>query len=165
MIITIEIAKTCKEWNEHKQINKNLIKKITGLVLSKFNNLTKIAEIELSILLTEDRDMLVLNNNFLNNDSVTNVLSFPDIKLNWRTILEFTPEFNYMYLGDVAFAYQIIKQEAFSQNKTFEHHFIHLLIHSILHLLGFDHIKDEDADVMECLEIDILQILAIPSPY
>ena len=165
MIITIEIAKTSQNWNEHRKINKRLMKKITNLILSQFSNLIKITEIELSILLTEDKDMLVLNNNFCNNDKVTNVLSFPDIELNWRTILEFTPEFDYMYLGDVAFGYQIIKQEAINQNKTLEHHFMHLFVHSILHLLGFDHKNDEDAVTMENLEIDILEKLAISSPY
>jgi probable rRNA maturation factor len=165
MIITIEIAKTCSDWMRRRQINKRLMKKLTNLVLSKFNNLMKITEIELSILLTEDQDMLNLNNEFRGSGKVTNVLSFPDIELNWRTILEFTPESDYMYLGDIAFGYQIIQQEAMDSDKTFEQHFTHLFIHSILHLLGFDHKNEEDASAMESFEIDILRSLSISSPY
>jgi probable rRNA maturation factor len=165
MIITIEIAKTYHYWSEHKQINKRLMKKLIKLVLSKFNNLAKIAELELSLLLTHDQDMLQLNSQFRDNAKPTNVLSFPDLELNWRTILEFSPETDYMYLGDIAFGYQVIQKEAIESNKTFEQHFIHLFIHSVLHLLGFDHNSEEDANAMESLEIDILSALSIPSPY
>jgi probable rRNA maturation factor len=70
-----------------------------------------------------------------------------------------------MYLGDVAFCYSKIKQEAADQNISFKDHFIHLFVHSILHLLGFDHDNEEDADVMESLEVDILKDLFIASPY
>jgi len=165
MIITIEIAKNCENWKPHKKINTSLMKKLTKLVLSKFSNLIKIEKFELSVLLTDDQNMLDLNSKFSGKNKSTNVLSFPDIELNWRSILEFTTESNYMYLGDMAFGYQIIKEEAMDQNKIFEYHFIHLFIHSLLHLIGFDHENDDDANAMESLEIDVLQTLAIPSPY
>ena len=70
-----------------------------------------------------------------------------------------------MYLGDMAFSYQQLLHEAVEQHKLFEHHFLHLFVHSMFPLLGFDHQKDEDAVIMENLEIQILQDFAINSPY
>ncbi|WP_410526096.1 rRNA maturation RNase YbeY [Rickettsia endosymbiont of Ceutorhynchus obstrictus] len=80
-------------------------------------------------------------------------------------ILEFPANLPYMYLGDIAFGYEVIYTEALEQKKTFENHFIHLLIHSILHLIGFDHQNDEEANIMENLEIKILNYFNISSPY
>ncbi|KAJ6645140.1 Endoribonuclease YbeY [Pseudolycoriella hygida] len=96
--------------------------------------------------------MLNLNSQFCGKGKATNVLSFPDIELDFRHLLEFTPNLDYMYLGDIAFGYEIIQSEAISQNKSFRDHFMHLLVHSILHLLGFDHQDDEEAIIMENLE-------------
>ncbi|KAJ6645026.1 Endoribonuclease YbeY, partial [Pseudolycoriella hygida] len=109
--------------------------------------------------------MLNLNKQFRGEEKATNVLSFPDIELDFRHLLEFIPNLHYMYLGDIAFGYEIITSEAMTQNKTFKDHFIHLLVHGILHLLGFDHQNDEEADVMEKLEAEILNGFAIDSPY
>jgi probable rRNA maturation factor len=165
MRITLEIATVYKEWAKHKTINKNLIKKVTSKTLARFDNLRNVKEYNVSILLTNDEQMAGLNNKFRGNLGTTNVLSFPDIELNWQHLLEFTPNVSYMYLGDIAFGYQIISVEASSQGKTFENHFIHLIVHSVLHLIGFDHQDDESANVMENLEIDILKDFAISSPY
>ena len=68
-------------------------------------------------------------------------------------------------LGDIALAFETIQKESLGQKKLFEHHLLHLTVHGILHLLGFDHKQDEDALVMESLEIKILSSLMIPNPY
>ena len=70
-----------------------------------------------------------------------------------------------MYLGDIAFGYETIHTEAIDQEKILEDHFVHLLVHSVLHLLGYDHQDDQEADVMENLEIEILRTFSIASPY
>lgn len=165
MEIIIEIAKNCKEWQNHRKINKVLMRKLVNLVLSKFDNLKQIKQVELSILLADNEQLQDLNKQFRDKDYPTNVLSFPDIELDWRKLTKFKPDQNYMYLGDMAFAYNVILSEAIQQNKSFEHHFTHLFIHSMLHLIGFDHQKDEEAAVMEALEIEMLSHLSIPSPY
>ena len=109
--------------------------------------------------------MQSLNNEFRNKDKATNVLSFSDIEIGWRKIVEFIPDSDYMYLGDIAFGYEVIVLEAKNKLISFQDHFKHLVIHAILHLIGYDHIKDEDAQAMESLEIQILEGIGIKSPY
>lgn len=165
MKITIEIIKSCQSWKNHNFINKRFVKKIITAILSRYQNFAKVAEFELAILLTNNDEMSRLNKQFRNKMKATNVLSFPDVELDFRRLVEFTPNLDYMYLGDIAFGYEIIKHEAMSQGKAFEDHFTHLLVHSILHLIGFDHQSGEEADIMENLEINILKDFAIAYPY
>lgn len=165
MKINIEIIKNYPYWKDHKFITKILLKKVVANIINRYSNLKVVKEFELSLLLTDNGQMLSLNKQFRGKEKATNVLSFPDIELDFRHLLEFTPDIDYMYLGDIAFGYETMYNEAISQNKTFENHFIHLFIHSILHLLGFDHQDDQEADVMERLEIEILNDFAIASPY
>lgn len=105
----------------------------------------------LSILLTNDDHIQQLNRDFRNKDKPTNVLSFPDGEDD--------------YLGDIAVAFETIKREAEEQNKTIHHHFIHMLVHGVLHLKGYDHESDEEAEEMEALEIKILADMGIKNPY
>ena len=165
MKIKIDIAKNCKSWNAHKSINKLLLADITKNVLSRFENFQAVKQFEISILLTDNHEMLKLNDTYRNNKKVTNVLSFPDINIDSSCVLEFKPNRDYMYLGDIAFSYQIIMDESKQQDKIFEHHFIHLFVHSVLHLIGFNHEDDKEAHYMEQLEVNILESLSIPSPY
>lgn len=92
-----------------------------------------------------------LNHKFRDKDKPTNVLSFPDETEG--------------QLGDLAFGYEIIAQEAASLDIPLDHHIRHLLIHGLLHLYGFDHVDDEEAQEMEALEIKALAHLQIPNPY
>jgi probable rRNA maturation factor len=106
----------------------------------------------LSILLTNDKNIQQLNKNFRDKDKPTNVLSFP-------------ADDEGEYMGDIAVAFETIKREAIEQDKSFHHHFIHMLIHGILHLDGYDHETDEEAEEMEALEIKILADMGIKNPY
>lgn len=172
-MINVEIVRNYNKWREHKQINKSLIKKITQNILLRFDNFSKIKQFELSILLTNTAEILTLNKQFRNIEKATNVLSFPSNKLNWQDLcfsnvspkLELLIGYDYMHLGDIAFCYEVIYNESCEQHKTFENHFIHLLIHSILHLIGFDHQNDTEANIMENLEIEILSYFGIFPPY
>lgn len=121
---------------------------------------------EINILLTDDETIQKLNKSYRNIDKPTNVLSFPSLER--EEISDFikgdksqTP----IILGDVALAFQTIQAESLKQKKSFDHHLVHLVVHGILHLLGFDHEKDDDAEVMESLEIEILSSFMIPNPY
>lgn len=110
----------------------------------------------LSILLTDNDTMQNLNRQFRDKDKPTNVLSFPS------SDSLFTDQHS---LGDLAFAFDVIQDEARKDGKTFLNHMTHLTIHGILHLLGYDHITDDEAETMEKLEIDLLHTLNIPNPY
>lgn len=165
MNIKIEIATELDNWNSRKEINKKIISDITRNIINRYKNLKTIKELELSVLLTDDKKMLALNSEFRNFEKPTNVLSFPDLEINWRYLLEFKPDADYMYLGDIAFGYETVEKEAEDKQINFEDHFKHLLIHAILHLIGYDHVEDEEAEIMEALEIEILSGYNIKSPY
>ena len=107
---------------------------------------------------SDNAEVQTLNRSFRGKDAPTNVLSFPaDADMQ-------APDEAY-YLGDIIFALETVQKEACAQQKSFENHLKHLTIHGLLHLYGFDHIEDDDAALMETLEIDILTALNIGNPY
>ncbi len=117
---------------------------------------------ELAVLLTDDAGVQALNKTWRGIDAPTNVLSFPAV---WRN--EGTPETDGvpLMLGDIAIAYQTTRKEAESESKPFQNHLTHLTVHGFLHLLGYDHTTDDEAEIMEGLESKILAQLGIPDPY
>lgn len=166
MQIVIEIATESHDWDLHADIiNKELFTKLTSKILSRYPNFSSVYEIELSILLTDNNRMLELNQEFREKTKPTNVLSFPDIEIDWRNILAFKPNNDYMYLGDIGFGYETIKEEAQNKSISFYDHFCHLAIHAILHLLGYNHILSDEAEIMENIEIELLNSFDIKSPY
>lgn len=165
MNIIVEIAKELDEWDNYPEIDELLFSEIASMVLSRYSNFSIVKEFELSILLAGNKQMQSLNGQFRKKDKATNVLSFPDVEIDWRKIVEFTPDSDYMYLGDIAFGYEVIALEAKNKLISFQDHFKHLVIHAILHLIGYDHIKDDDAEAMESIEMEILEIIGIKSPY
>ena len=122
---------------------------------------------EINIILADDANIKVLNKNYRGKNKATNVLSFPQINLEKfrRTSLDIFPLKNTIPLGDVVLAFQTIRAECVEQNKSIENHVIHLITHGILHLLGYDHMRVQDAKIMEKLECDILESLGYPDPY
>ena len=116
---------------------------------------------EVTIRIVDLEESQFLNFNYRNKAKPTNVLSFPsDLPKEVLHILPNKP------LGDLVICLPIILQEADEQGKTAEEHFAHLVVHGILHLLGYDHeISDEDAVIMESLEIEIMQSLGFSDPY
>lgn len=118
---------------------------------------------EVSISLTDDADIQTLNRDYRGKDKPTNVLSFPQIE-DWS---DDSDDLNapVLLLGDIVVALETIQREAIEQEKPLKDHFIHMLIHSFLHLLGYDHETEDEADVMEGLEIKILGDMGIKNPY
>jgi probable rRNA maturation factor len=166
MKINVEIAQESNFWDQYKHIiNEAFFQNIILLILSRYENFSLLKQVEVSILLADDVTMRRLNKEFRGKDKTTNVLSFPDIDINWRKILELKFEEDYIYLGDVAFGDIVIATEANENAIDFYAHFTHLTIHSILHLLGYDHIKDEDSVIMQAIEVQLLQEIGIKSPY
>jgi probable rRNA maturation factor len=119
------------------------------------------AEAELAIMLTDDRGIRTLNRNWRGIDKATNVLSFPALQPTGPAGPDDAPRM----LGDIAIAYETTRKEADEERKPFDHHLSHLAVHGFLHLIGYDHENDADAEAMESLERDILAQLGIPDPY
>lgn len=111
---------------------------------------------ELSIQVLDEAAMQTLNHQFRDKNKPTNVLSFP---------YEPMPGVTLDLLGDIALCAPVIQQEAAEQGKSLMDHWAHMLVHGMLHLRGFDHIDDEEAEVMEALEIELLAKHGIQNPY
>jgi len=111
---------------------------------------------ELSILLTNDAQQHELNAQWREKQSTTNVLSFPQIE-------PFAPVNG--LIGDISLAYETVAKEAQLEDKSFSDHVSHLCVHGFLHILGYDHLTNEDAEKMEQLEREILAALEIADPY
>ncbi|MHC0449038.1 MAG: rRNA maturation RNase YbeY [Candidatus Lariskella arthropodorum] len=160
MKINCEIRFCCSDWRSLRQI-KQYIRSIAKCTLTHFEQFTELKSITISILLASDYTMQELNLKHRNKNLPTNVLSFP----YEEHVLSSHFKERDIFLGDLAFAFGVIERDAVSQGKEFQAHFAHLIVHGILHLLGFDHILDVDREIMEALEIKILSKLGIIDPY
>jgi len=105
------------------------------------------------VLLTNDAAVRDLNDRFRHQDHATNVLSFP------------AGAHGSGHLGDIALAFGVCDEEARAQGKPLANHLRHLVIHGVLHLLGYDHQRDDEAARMESIERDLLASMNIPDPY
>lgn len=124
-----------------------------------------------SLLACDDARIAMLNGEFRGKATATNVLSWPaedraadragDMPQLPAPVAQDPP----IELGDIAIALGVVTREAVEAEKSFDHHLSHLLVHGLLHLLGFDHINDADAALMEGLETRILARQGIPDPY
>jgi probable rRNA maturation factor len=111
---------------------------------------------ELAIVLTDDSAIRQLNREWRNKDAATNVLSFPVPSQGAGET---------MLLGDIVIAYETTAREADAEGKPLRDHLAHLAVHGFLHLVGYDHETDREADAMESLEAVILSRLGVPNPY
>jgi probable rRNA maturation factor len=113
---------------------------------------------ELAVVLADDSAVHALNRTWRCKDAPTNVLSFP---------VEGGPARHgaRRLLGDIVIAYETTAREARAQGKPFANHLAHLAVHGFLHLAGYDHVEDDEAETMERLEGIILAALAVPNPY
>lgn len=111
---------------------------------------------EIVIRIVDEAEMIQFNEQYRNKKGSTNILSFP-----------FDPpeEADSCLLGDLLVCAPIVELEAQQQNKILTHHWAHMIVHGVLHLIGYDHINDLDADEMESLEIKILKSIKIDNPY
>lgn len=112
---------------------------------------------EVTIRITDEDEMTTLNQTWRHKNGPTNVLSFP---LDVPAKNETKP-----LLGDIVICFPVIEREAKAQHKTIEAHFAHMVVHGMLHLIGFDHEVAQEAEVMEAEEVRILQMLGFRDPY
>lgn len=111
---------------------------------------------ELTVRYVEEAESQALNREYRGKDSSTNVLSFP---------FEAPPGLDIPLLGDLIISPHVVAREAQAQGKRLEDHFAHMTLHGYLHLLGYDHIEDDEAEAMEGLERALLAKLGIADPY
>ncbi|MBT8153969.1 rRNA maturation RNase YbeY [Epibacterium ulvae] len=125
---------------------------------------------ELVILACDDARIAELNSEFRDKPKATNVLSWPaeELAAEYPGANPAMPQSDFtgeISLGDIAIAYETCAREAAEAGKPIVDHVRHLVVHGMLHLLGYDHIRDEDATLMERIEVEILGKLGIPNPY
>ncbi|MGJ5095144.1 rRNA maturation RNase YbeY [Bradyrhizobium oligotrophicum] len=120
-----------------------------------------VGDAEIAVMLTDDDGIRTLNSNWRGIDKPTNVLSFPALQPTGPRGDDDAPRM----LGDIAIAYETLRREADEEQKPFDHHLSHLTVHGFLHLIGYDHETDDEAEEMEALEREILAHLGIPDPY
>lgn len=111
---------------------------------------------EVTIRIVDEFESQSLNRDYRGKDKPTNVLSFP---------FEAPPGVELDLLGDLVICRQVVEHEAEEQNKALLAHWAHMVVHGTLHLLGYDHIDDEEAEEMESLEISIMNALGFDNPY
>lgn len=146
----LEVLVEAAPWNEHRAM-RLLIRRAVDTAAAELST----SAAELAIVLTDDSAIRVLNRKWRGIDAPTNVLSFPaDIPAGAPPLL-----------GDIVLAYETVAREARRDGKPFAHHVAHLAVHGFLHLCGYDHERDSDAETMEQLERTILRRLDVPDPY
>ena len=149
-MIRIEIVVDEPKWRAARGLPARL-KRAAKLALARSRKPKRNAA--LTILLSDDKTLRALNKRFRRKNKPTNVLSFP-AAANGEA-----------YLGDVALAYGVAREEARASGKRFSDHAVHLAVHGVLHLLGYDHETERQAKVMEPLETALLAHLGIADPY
>ncbi|ABM44555.1 YbeY/UPF0054 family metalloprotein [Bartonella bacilliformis Peru38] len=154
-MISINMTIENAEWGDEKILytitEKALIATIDRLSLTQVTS-------ELSLLFTNNMRMAQINTQWRNKNKPTNVLSFPAFPLK-------AGQNPGPMLGDIVLARETIVYEAEEEGKSFHDHLTHMIVHGILHLLGYDHETDDEAYQMEELEKEILQKIAIKNPY
>ena len=146
----LDVVVEAVPWNEHRAL-RPLIRRAVDAAAAELST----SGAELAIVLTDDSAIRLLNRKWRGIDAPTNVLSFPaDVPAGAPPLL-----------GDIVLAYDTVAREAQRDGKPFAHHVAHLAVHAFLHLCGYDHERDSDAETMEQLERTILRRLDIPDPY
>lgn len=136
-----------------------------ALNVTKYGALTTAeATIEISVRLTDDAEVQVLNRDYRQKDKPTNVLSFPMIAPDLLDKVANTDD-GEVLLGDIVLAHGVCAAEAAEKGITLHDHATHLIVHGTLHLLGYDHQGQAEADAMEQIERDVLATLGIADPY
>lgn len=156
-ILDIQLASQCADIPHHEDMQ---------LWIDTLLTHQQVADKEITIRIVDEAEIQQLNQQYRGKDKTTNVLSFPFempelILPDGAQVDDAISHF----LGDIVICAQVVTQQAKQQNKLLNHHWTHMLVHGTLHLLGYDHIDEQEAEEMEGIEIAILQKLAIDDPY
>ncbi len=123
------------------------------------------AHIEISLRLTSDDEVRGLNRDYRGKDAPTNVLSFPMVQPDLIVAISENSDDGEVLLGDIVLAHGVCTREAAEKNLSTEDHAAHLIVHGTLHLLGYDHVEDTQAEDMEEIERQAMADLGLPDPY
>ena len=152
MAVEIDILESAPVWKNAPEAESV----IEQAILACETKLGQAAEdVEVSVLLCDDAEIRGLNRQWRGKDSATNVLSFPAPPGPGASL----------HLGDIAIAYETVAREALEEGKPFAAHLAHMAVHGYLHLSGYDHEDDDEAEEMEQLEREILTALGVSDPY
>jgi probable rRNA maturation factor len=127
--------------------------------------LTAAALFEVSVRLTDDAEVQQLNGQYRHKDKPTNVLSFPMVQADLLESVGQNSDDGEVLLGDIVLAHGVCAAEAAERGIALADHATHLIVHGTLHLLGYDHMVEDEAETMEAIEIDALKSLGIADPY
>lgn len=127
--------------------------------------LTTPAIVEISVRLTSDDEVHALNRQYRQKDKPTNVLSFPMVQPDLIDTVSQNSDDGELLLGDIVLAHGVCEREAAEKGVSVQEHATHLLVHGTLHLLGYDHMGDDEAEAMEEIERQALATLGIADPY
>ncbi len=154
MNVTVEISNDCDtSWVPEDALCENWIQSILQAVQSE-------TAYSISLRFVQETVARELNSQYRGKQTATNVLSFPtDLPDSLSSQFEHAP------LGDIVLCPELVEHEAEQQGKQLQAHWAHLLIHGVLHLLGYDHDTEDNANNMENLEIKALERLGFPNPY
>lgn len=145
-MVVIQNVVNSNLFSEHKLIS----------AIEKLMRHLQVSDSELLIRIVSIKEITSLNKKYRAKDKKTNVLAF---------VSDLPEEIEYKVLGDVVICADVVEEEALTSGKSFINHIIHLSLHGLLHLLGYDHIEDLEAEKMQELEIELLQIVGIKNPY
>lgn len=144
-------------WEQEPRAEETVRRAILAAAQTPAAGAREIARPGLAIVLSDDSAIRVLNRTWRGLDKPTNVLSFPSPESGSAEPVS--------HLGDIVIAFETTAREAQTEGKPFADHLAHLTVHGYLHLLGYDHENDAEADAMERIETDILSRLGVPDPY
>lgn len=165
LALNIDFIIQSPQWNDFISQNKSLIADIISVCFQKASiSLQRNAHNNISLTFLDDDKIREINNQWRGKNKATNVLSFPvfDEEELQNKEYENAPVNEF---GDIIIAWSYCKAEAENANIPFSEHIFHMVIHGILHILGYDHIEIEDAKRMEALEIEILKYFGYENPY
>ncbi len=166
--ILVEVSIPYQAWSENDRRPASLATravKETVLCAKLPEQIRKSETIEVSVLLANDDLVRTLNREYRKKDSATNVLSFPQIDYFSKSPQEDMVAGQPLNVGDIVLAYETVHRESLEKMIPFDSHFLHLIVHGTLHLLGFDHIDEEEASTMEETEIWIMSRMGHKNPY
>ena len=159
--IAVDVLFDCPDWAKSRISARKRIHDVLNMTWNSIPKRPKGIIPELTVTLTDDKSIRLLNRDYRQKDKATNVLSFP----MFETLEDIPSHAGDIPIGDIIIAFETMKREAIEQNKTLPDHFTHMLIHGFLHLLGYDHMNEAEAKHMESLEIRLLKKFSIGNPY
>lgn len=164
--LNLDVVVNYPAWNELDPTLENFSNAVITLTLAMATLPAplKDREVDICLVLTDDTEIHTLNRDYRGMDKPTNVLSFANLDAD-NAEEELSQAAIPFSLGDIVIAWDTMQREALEQNKDFLDHLRHMMVHGTLHLLGYDHITEDQAQIMESLEIEILEKMGVKNPY